>query len=65
MRAGKVSLDSITESGYEPGANDLWVPGGKLPNGNSGAVLDLGNISTDKYGNLLGSCTAQQNMMSR
>jgi hypothetical protein len=35
-------------SGNEPGVNDFWIPGGKLPNGNSEAVLDLGNVSTDK-----------------
>lgn len=29
-------------SGNEPGANELWIPGGKLPNGNLEAVADLG-----------------------
>jgi hypothetical protein len=28
-------------SGNEAGANDLWIPGGKLPDGTSEAVLDL------------------------
>ena len=27
-------------SGNEAGANDLWIPGGKLPNGNSEAIVD-------------------------
>ncbi|MBF0312799.1 MAG: hypothetical protein HQK50_03565 [Oligoflexia bacterium] len=30
-------------SGNERGANESWRPGGKLPNGNSEAVIDLGN----------------------
>jgi hypothetical protein len=30
-------------------ANDLWIPGGKLPNGNSEAVLDLGNTPSDIF----------------
>ncbi len=30
-------------SGNEAGANELWIPGGKLPNGNLEAVVDLGN----------------------
>ena len=29
-------------SGNEAGANDLWIPGGKLPGGTSEAVIDLG-----------------------
>ncbi|WP_151899058.1 hypothetical protein [Vibrio rotiferianus] len=31
-------------SGNEAGANDLWIPGGKLPDGNFEAVLDGVNI---------------------
>jgi filamentous hemagglutinin len=27
-------------SGNEAGANDLWIPGGRLPNGNSEAIVD-------------------------
>ena len=29
-------------SGNEAGANDLWIPGGKLPGGTSEGVIDLG-----------------------
>lgn len=29
-------------SGNEAGANDLWLPGGKLPGGNHEAVIDVG-----------------------
>lgn len=36
-------------SGNEAGANDLWIPGGKLPNGNSEAVVDVGDISPSRY----------------
>ncbi|MBF0365525.1 MAG: hypothetical protein HQK50_08130 [Oligoflexia bacterium] len=34
-------------SGNEAGASDLWIPGGKLPNGNSEAVIDANKISAD------------------
>lgn len=30
-------------SGNEAGANDLWLPGGKLPTGNHEAVVDIGS----------------------
>ncbi|MFJ3525601.1 PAAR domain-containing protein [Pseudomonas sp. NPDC090203] len=32
-------------SGNEAGANELWIPGGKLPGGNSEAVIDAGAIA--------------------
>jgi hypothetical protein len=32
-------------SGNETGANDLWIPGGRLPDGNLEAVIDVGDIS--------------------
>lgn len=32
-------------SGNEAGANDQWIPGGKLPNGNSEAIVDAGGLS--------------------
>jgi hypothetical protein len=36
-------------SGNEAGANGLWIPGGRLPNGNSEAVIDAGAISPTQY----------------
>jgi filamentous hemagglutinin len=36
-------------SGNEAGANDLWIPGGKLPDGNLEAVIDVGNIPSSGY----------------
>jgi hypothetical protein len=36
-------------SGNEAGANDQWLPGGRLPNGASEAVVDGGNIPPDDY----------------
>lgn len=33
-------------SGNETGANDLWIPGGKLPDGNLEAVIDIGPKGT-------------------
>ena len=36
-------------SGNEAGANDLWIPGGRLPDGNLEAVIDVGNISPKRY----------------
>lgn len=36
-------------SGNEAGANDLWIPGGKLPNGNLEAVLDAGKLPPDAF----------------
>jgi hypothetical protein len=37
------SLNVRIPSGNEAGANDLWLPGGKLPDGNLEAVVDLGS----------------------
>lgn len=36
-------------SGNEAGANDQWIPGGKLPTGNSEAVIDAKGIPDDRY----------------
>lgn len=36
-------------SGNEAGANDFWMPGGKLPNGNLEAVLDTGGLSKEYH----------------
>jgi len=36
-------------SGNEAGANDLWIPGGKLPSGDLEAVIDSGDISATRY----------------
>lgn len=32
-------------SGNEAGASEFWIPGGKLPNGDSEAIVDAGAIS--------------------
>lgn len=36
-------------SGNEPGASRFWFPGGKLPNGNSEAVVDFGKSTKDSW----------------
>ncbi|VBA54366.1 hypothetical protein LAUMK191_03090 [Mycobacterium attenuatum] len=36
-------------SGNEAGANEQWIPGGRLPNGASEAVIDGGDIPPDDY----------------
>ncbi|WP_231737710.1 hypothetical protein [Mycobacterium sp. IS-1742] len=36
-------------SGNEAGANDLWLPGGLLPDGNSEAVIDGAGVTPDDY----------------
>ncbi|MDZ3991659.1 DUF6861 domain-containing protein [Pseudomonas sp. Teo4] len=36
-------------SGNEAGANEFWIPGGKLPDGNSEAVIDAGAISAELF----------------
>lgn len=36
-------------SGNEAGANDQWIPGGRLPNGASEAVVDGGQVPPDDY----------------
>lgn len=36
-------------SGNEAGANSKWLPGGKLPNGDSEAIIDLGSAPEGAY----------------
>lgn len=36
-------------SGNEAGANSQWIPGGKLPNGSSEAVIDVGGVDASRY----------------
>lgn len=36
-------------SGNEAGANEFWIPGGKLPDGNSEAVIDAAGISAKMF----------------
>jgi uncharacterized Zn-binding protein involved in type VI secretion len=36
-------------SGNEAGANELWIPGGKLPTGSSEAVIDAGSIAPTDF----------------
>ena len=36
-------------SGNEAGANPLWIPGGRLPNGSLEAVIDLGGVPASRY----------------
>ncbi|KRQ27775.1 hypothetical protein BKG80_14520 [Mycobacteroides chelonae] len=36
-------------SGNEAGANEKWLPGGKLPDGASEAVIDGGKLGPDRY----------------
>lgn len=36
-------------SGNEAGANDKWLAGGKLPDGSSEAVIDVGKIPSSRY----------------
>ncbi|ETZ97092.1 putative conserved alanine and proline rich protein [Mycobacterium kansasii 732] len=36
-------------SGNEAGANEQWIPGGRLPNGAAEAVVDSGDIPPDDY----------------
>ncbi len=42
-------LELRIPSGNEAGANDQWIPGGKLPTGNSEAVVDVAGISDTRY----------------
>jgi hypothetical protein len=35
-------------SGNEVGANSLWIPGGKLPNGSSEAIIDASSLLPDQ-----------------
>jgi len=43
------TLNSRIPSGNEAGASELWLPGGQLPNGNSEAVIDLGNAPSGSW----------------
>lgn len=36
-------------SGNEAGANENWIPGGKLPDGSSEAVIDVGGMPESRY----------------
>ena len=40
-------LNLRVPSGNEAGANDLWLPGGKLPNGNREAIIDAEGIKPE------------------
>jgi hypothetical protein len=42
-------LDLRMPSGNEAGANDQWIPGGKLPTGNSEAVIDVKGVPDTRY----------------
>lgn len=42
-------LNLRVPSGNEAGANDFWIPGGRLPDGALEAVINAGNISSDRY----------------
>ncbi|HEY0231261.1 MAG TPA: hypothetical protein VGC55_08410 [Dokdonella sp.] len=42
-------LDLRIPSGNEAGANEQWIPGGKLPTGNSEAVIDVKGIPDTRY----------------
>ncbi len=36
-------------SGNEAGANEMWIPGGKLPDGMVEAVIDVGDVPSTRY----------------
>ena len=42
-------LDLSVPSGNEWGANDQWIPGGKLPKGDDEAVISTKNLSSDNH----------------
>lgn len=42
-------LDLRMPSGNEAGANELWIPGGRLPDGSAEAVIDVGTIAPSRY----------------
>ena len=46
---GPEQYDLRIASGNEAGANDQWVPGGKLPDGASEAVIDGGDVPRPGY----------------
>ena len=43
------SYDLRMPSGNEAGANSQWIPGGRLPNGDSEAIIDGGRVPTEDY----------------
>lgn len=48
--ARPAELDLRLPSGNEAGANALWIPGGRLPDGSAEAVIDVGGIAPSRYG---------------
>lgn len=46
---GPRDLNIRIPSGNEAGANEKWLPGGKLPDGNNEAVIDAGKIAADAF----------------
>lgn len=46
---GAKDMNLRIPSGNEAGANEFWIPGGKLPDGNSEAVIDAGSISASDF----------------
>lgn len=42
-------LDLRIPSGNEAGANELWIPGGRLPDGAAEAVIDVGGVPSSRY----------------
>ncbi len=44
-----VELGLRMPSGNEAGANEYWLAGGKLPEGGSEAILDVGNVESSRY----------------
>ncbi|MGP5159293.1 hypothetical protein NDQ71_23290 [Pseudoalteromonas sp. KG3] len=52
MRVDFADPDSLglrMPSGNEAGANDQWLVGGRLPDGSSEAVIDVGDIPTSRF----------------
>jgi hypothetical protein len=47
--AGPEEFHLRIPSGNEAGANEQWIPGGRLPNGASEAVIDGGDVPPDDY----------------
>ena len=47
--ADPAELDLRIPSGNEAGANAQWIPGGKLPEGGSEAVIDVGGTDPSRY----------------
>ncbi|KAF0813533.1 hypothetical protein IGB42_01884 [Andreprevotia sp. IGB-42] len=42
-------LNLRVPSGNEAGANEFWIPGGKLPTGANEAIVDLGGVPAGKW----------------